>query len=58
MLDIVKPESNVVSGGSMKILTQYFQQTLHIPNLKLVFIGDHYLNDIKATAECDTMLKI
>ena len=37
--------------GSAKLLTKYFQKTCDKDNIKVAFIGDHYLSDTHATHE-------
>ena len=39
------------------LLTEYLQQALQKPQIKIAYVGDNYMNDIYATHELDVKLK-
>jgi hypothetical protein len=40
--------------GNAKILTEYFQKSLGKEDVRVAYIGDHYLSDTHATHEFNT----
>ena len=46
---ISKGKAKIFEGGNATALTEVIQRIQKKPNSKIVFMGDHYFTDIRAT---------